>query len=153
MSAIKLLSPTAAPRYLSNELCNFLGVPFNTYMKATKVINTVLEYCKYNKLIIDNFVVIDSNIAMLINSSDPGRYINRRISIANLQSIIYQHLSNMPFNQVQTRAVIVGPNDIVATSMQDFVHQLHSSEKLNLLYMIINDLRLNHNYDIRIDNA
>jgi hypothetical protein len=147
--SVNRISLITQPKYLSNALCEVIGVPHGARMQKFKVIQLLAEYCASHNLVSNNSIIINRKLSKLLTAAELGGVFNSRlIDFAVFRNVISNHLSNIPVTSLEYSAKCdrsaINDNDtrdIVIYSLEELVDHLHNDEKYHLLSLLVNDLQ------------
>lgn len=148
--SVNRISLITQPKYLSNALCEVIGVPYGTRMQKFKVIQLLAEYCDSHNLVSDSHIIINRNLSRLLTPSELGGVFNSKvINFTAFRNVIANHLSNVPVAPLEyydrtANNKSINTNDtreIVIYGLEELVDHLHDDEKYYLLSLLVNDLQ------------
>ena len=127
------ISLITQPKYLSNTLCDILGVPYGTRMQKFKVVSNLVDYCLSHNLIVGNSIIINRVLSPLLTVEELGGVFNSKaISFAAFREVITRHMHSAPLENTR---------EIVIHSLEELVEQLYDDEKYHLLSLLVNNLQ------------
>lgn len=85
------ISEISIPIKISNELCNFINIPYNSKVSRTNITRSIINYIKTNKLSKQNIIYPDDKLSKLLNTTQQHSPNNSPITFYNIQTLLAKH--------------------------------------------------------------
>lgn len=85
------ISEISTPIKISNELCNFINIPYNSKVSRTNITRSIINYIKTNKLSKQNSIYPDEKLSKLLGGTQQHSPNNSPITFYNIQSLLAKH--------------------------------------------------------------
>lgn len=85
------ISEISTPIKISNELCDFINVPYDSKVSRTNITRSIINYIKTNKLSKQNIIYPDEKLSKLLNTTQQHSPNNSPITFYNIQTLLAKH--------------------------------------------------------------
>ena len=85
------ISEISTPIKISNELCDFINIPYDSKVSRTNITRSIINYIKTNKLSKQNSIYPDEKLSKLLNTTQQQPSHNSPITFYNIQSLLTKH--------------------------------------------------------------